>query len=561
MKRVFIKALKITGISFGSILLLLFLMPILFPGTVAEKIKGWANSSLNGELNFSKVRLSFFKHFPSLTLTLYDFTLKGSAPFKKDTLVSAGEIALGVNIKNLIFNKRVNINKIFISDATINVQVNEKGGANYNVYVSDKKKAASDTDTAGTALRLEKIIVENSHLIYNDKSVQILIDAKGFNYTGSGDLSKSIFDLASHAKIDALDFSFSGQPYLVNKKIDADLITKINTNALSFFFEKNNLVINRLPVQFSGKLDFLKNGYGIDFTLNAAKSDLYDFITALPPQYISWQQQTKIKGNADLFLTLKGKYIASSNTMPDLDFNMKIRDGYVEYRDAPLPVSNLFLNLDTKMPSINPDSLVVKVDSIFFNIDKDYLSAIITIRGIQQPFIAAKITTQMDLEKLDKAFGIPGIALKGKVDLQLTADGKYASGPDPNSLRHENIILSIPSFNLKSVVKDAYFKYDSLQQAVSNINFNINSVCPDNNYLHTNFSITGLSATALNNFIKGHASISSLQDKEVDANMQANINLADIKELYPLRNMELAGLLKFNITAKGKYDEIKKTFP
>jgi len=103
MKRLFIKIFKITGLSIAGILLLLFLTPILFPGTVAEKIKDWTNSSLDGELNFSKVRLSFFKHFPSLTVTLYDFTLKGSAPYKKDTLVAADEIALGINLKSLVF--------------------------------------------------------------------------------------------------------------------------------------------------------------------------------------------------------------------------------------------------------------------------------------------------------------------------------------------------------------------------------------------------------------------------------------------------------------------------
>ena len=116
----------------------------------------------------------------------------------------------------------------------MNVMVNEKGEANYNVYVDDKKKAASNTDTSGTGLRLEKIIVENSHLVYNDKSVQLLINAKGFNYSGNGDLSKAIFDLYSHAKIDSLDFYMNNESYLMNKKFDADLITKINTNSLAF---------------------------------------------------------------------------------------------------------------------------------------------------------------------------------------------------------------------------------------------------------------------------------------------------------------------------------------
>ena len=82
-------------------------------------------------------------------------------------------------------------------------------------------------------------------------------------------------------------------------------------------------------MQFSGKLDFLPNGYDIDFTLTSEKSELENFITALPPQYVTWQQQAKIKGTTDFLLKLKGQYIAATNTMPDLVFNMKIRDGFL----------------------------------------------------------------------------------------------------------------------------------------------------------------------------------------------------------------------------------------
>ena len=65
--RTWIKILKITGISLGSILALMFLLPILFPGFISTKIKQWANGSITSEMNFSKARLSFFQHFPNLT--------------------------------------------------------------------------------------------------------------------------------------------------------------------------------------------------------------------------------------------------------------------------------------------------------------------------------------------------------------------------------------------------------------------------------------------------------------------------------------------------------------
>ncbi len=85
------------------------------------------------------------------------------------------------------------------------------------MYVSEKKNTKV-ADTSSTALKLEKIQIEDTRLIYNDRSVDMLIDAKGFDYSGNGDLSKDIFDLDSHAKIDSLNFMLGNEPYLINKK-------------------------------------------------------------------------------------------------------------------------------------------------------------------------------------------------------------------------------------------------------------------------------------------------------------------------------------------------------
>src|SRR5258708_19366888 len=94
IKKILFRVLKITGITITGFLLLLFALPYLFPHTVSDKIKQWANGSINGQLTFSHTGLSFFKRFPSLTLTLYDLSLKGSKPFENDTLVAPKEVSL-----------------------------------------------------------------------------------------------------------------------------------------------------------------------------------------------------------------------------------------------------------------------------------------------------------------------------------------------------------------------------------------------------------------------------------------------------------------------------------
>ncbi|MFI5124273.1 MAG: AsmA family protein, partial [Chitinophagales bacterium] len=356
LSSVLLKVLKISGISLLALIALLFLAPMLFPDTVSDQIRSWTNQSIKGELNFSKSRLSFFNHFPSLTLTLYDVSLKGSAPFDKDTLLSSRKLGFGINLKKLVFDHTVHINKIFLTDALVNVQVNEKGEANYNIYKSGPAaKKDNLPDTSAASLSLERITIADCRLMYNDKSIPMKIEADHLYYEGKGDLSQSIFDLASHIKTDSLSFSFNNENYITRKAIDADLITRVNTQTLALIFQKNDLQMNKLALQFSGKLDFLSNGYDMDFSLASKQADLYQLITALPPEYIAWLQKTTVKGVVDLRLNLKGRYIASSREMPDLGLKLNLKDGFIAYENAKLPVSNLKGEAEIQLPRLDPE--------------------------------------------------------------------------------------------------------------------------------------------------------------------------------------------------------------
>ena len=188
-KTIALKALKWVGNFVVAILFLMFMIPLLFPGTISEQVKLFANKRLAGKLDYKAVRLTFFRHFPSLTVSVDDFLLKGSKPFQEDTLLAAKEVAAGINLTDLIFGGNVKIDEIYVSDAYANVYVNSKGQANNNVYVSTPSKAPKDTTEKGTSIKLELIKFKNWHVSYIDHSAKILVDAKGLNYTGQGGLS------------------------------------------------------------------------------------------------------------------------------------------------------------------------------------------------------------------------------------------------------------------------------------------------------------------------------------------------------------------------------------
>ncbi len=562
VKKMGLKILKITGISMGSLLLLMFLLPVIFPNFVAGKIKVWANDVITTKLDFSKARLSFFSHFPSLTLTLYDVSLMGSNPYPTDTLLKANEVSLGIDLST-VFSSRIRIDEIFFTESFINIKVDEKGGANYNVYKADTT-ATSTNDTTGTSLKLEKIEIDKSDLVYDDLSIPILITAQNMNYVGGGDLNKAIFDLASHIDVQRFDLDYNFAHYINSKKIKADLVTQVNTNSLAFEFIKNNLLINTLPVDFTGRFEFLSSGYNMDFELQSTRGDLHDVFSALPPEYTGWLDKTKADGKVEMKAYLKGKYDADKNIMPDLGFNMQVRNGYINNQNVPSPVKNLFLNFDTKLPSLNTDSLYINIDSIFFNIDKDYFSAIIKLNDLNKPEVHANVNSEMDLEKWDKALGIASFNVKGYYKLHLMADGKYQTAVIERGNIHkktDTVITSIPVFNLQSSLSNGYFKYASLPQAVSNISFNVNASCADNNYQHTKISIENLNANMLSDYIKGFIKITDLKNFTVDADLKSVIHLDNIKKYYPLDSLQVGGNLNVDIVSKGNYLPDKKQFP
>lgn len=562
LKKILVKTLKISAITVVSLLLLMFLLPYLFPEMVTQKIKQWAAGSVNSKLSFSSTRLSFFKKFPSLTLTLNDFVLNGSVPFQNDTLVSANEISLAIDLSS-VFKSKINVNKIYLDHALINIQVDSAGKANYNVYKSSPPKQDNKADTASASLGIEQILIDKSHLVYDDRSLPMQINARELNYKGSGDLSKDIFDLYSHVDAASVDFYYSNKAYVLNKKVNADLVTSINTKSLAFAFQKNDLLINKLPVKFKGRFEFLKDGYDMGFKIRSDQNDLGDVFTAIPDEYAKYVDNMDISGNGIIQLDLSGKYIASKNIMPNLSISMKVRDGSIVNKSTPAPVKNLYLNMDASLPGLNPDSLNVNIDSVYFNIGKDYFGSVLKLKGIKSPYIYAKVNTEIDLEQWYKVFGIKPFQVKGRYGLHLLAEGKYTTGIRKTGLRQkvDTVITSIPQFKLKSTFRNGYFKYSKLPQAINNISFDLDAACPDHNIANATMNVRNLNINALNNYIKGYLKLSNKAGALIDAGLNAKFHLDDIKQFYPGDSIDFRGDFDANLQSKGRYIPARRIFP
>lgn len=150
------KSLKYAAIIVAGVVAILVLLPILFPEKVTENLKKVLNNSLNTQINFEKMSVSFFRHFPQLTVSLNDFSATGSAPFSTDTLISGKELGFGVNLLSL-FSDNIKISAIYLTDARIKIERDSLGNGNFMVMresadstSSDKASATSDKASASS---------------------------------------------------------------------------------------------------------------------------------------------------------------------------------------------------------------------------------------------------------------------------------------------------------------------------------------------------------------------------------------------------------------------------
>ena len=541
-KNIALKTVKVIGITIATILLLLFLIPLLFPGKVASEVKKIANERLDTKMDFSKSKLSFFTHFPSLTVSLDDLSLTGSAPFRNDTLLKAEQVAFGINLKRLIFDNEVKINKLYVSKAFINVMVNQKGQANYNIYISPDDKKVADTTEEGTAIRLERIDFEDCHVKYNDRSAKILVDAKGFNYVGKGNLSEDIFDLSTDAQIDAVDFYYDRTAYLRKKEVHADLITRINTNALSFILQKNELQINKLPLKFTGLFTILRDGYKINIKAASENTTLKDLFSVMPPEYLTWMNETEISGKSDLLFTFKGDYNVSKNQKPDLAFNLKIDDGAINYQNAPAPLTDFKMNLNAIMPSLDIEKLLINLKTLNFKVgEKDFFNAYLRSKGFTEMNIDAAIKGNLDLATVDAALGLTSLELKGLLRTDIKAKGTFSASK-------KLFPKTIGGISLRN----GWLKTDSYPNPITNITFVANVLNKVGTFEDLIVAVAPASFSFEGNPVYVNATLSDFSDLAYNAKIKGELNVGRIYQVFSQKGVDVTGYAKADLALKGK---------
>lgn len=151
---------------------------------------------------------------------------------------------------------------------------------------------------------------------------------------------------------------------------------------------------------------------------------------------------------------------------------------------------------------------------------------------------------------------VPGIYSESFKDIK--AEGDLAFKGFAKGIYHEK---QIPAFNVSLSVKDAMFRYPDLPTAISNINLELLVDNKDGVMDNTIIDLKKLHLDLGSNPVDARALITRLYPTNMDASLNAKLNLAELSKMFPMEGLEMKGQYAINLKAKGVYDSLKKIIP
>ncbi len=414
------KFLKIIGIIFVVIIILMLVIPLFFKGEIEGIVKNEVNKRIKATLNFSSVGLNMFEHFPDFTLSIDKISLVNKAPFEGDTLLSANSFSATVDVWKAVFNGKIVVKGLNIDKPDIFIYVLKDSTANYNIYESDTSKSNFN-------VALNHYAINNANIAYIDQTSGIAVAMKNLNHSGSGDFTQDIFNIDTKTTIDELTFENKGVTYLNKVKAALNLTLNADVPSKKFTLKENELSVNNLKLKLDGSVQSKGKSTDINLKFESPETNFKDFISLIPAIYS--QNFNDLKSSGKLLFSGKVNGIYSENHLPKFNVLLKVNNGMFQYPKLPTPVNNVNIDLSIDNPGGSPDNTTIDIKKLHWELGSEPFDAKILIKQPQSgPYVDASMKGKINLAQLKNAVHLENVTnLEGIINADFSLKGNIAN--------------------------------------------------------------------------------------------------------------------------------------
>ncbi len=474
------KVLKITGITIGSLILLLAIIPFAFEGKIYETIQKKANENLNATLSFSDVDLSLLRNFPNLRVSIEDLKVVNKAPFDGVNMADIKSLSVVINIKSL-FTDEIEIRQILLEKPNLDVRVLADGKANYDIAIPDSAKPEPEEPSKPLKLSLKKYAIEEGNIRYDDKSLAMVMDFKNLNFEGNGDFADDVFTMSTLTTADKGTFWFDGVTYAneANTEIKADLA--MDLGKMRFEFKDNEVRLNQLYLQANGWVSMPEEDIDMDIQFGATKTDFKNLLSMVPMEFAKDLEGVDATGKIGLNGFVKGTY--NDKSMPNIGLKVNIENGRFKYPDLPKSVDDVQVDLNVFADMNNEDNTTIDLNKCQLKIASNPIDMVLHLKTPESnPFIDFKGKLNIDLSTLkdvipigkeEKIMGIidADMLFKGNVNGASTGDFKGLQAEGKLNIKNFDYVSDSLPYDI--FVEDMALNFTPEQANLSNLAINV----------------------------------------------------------------------------------------
>lgn len=428
MNRTVKKTMKIAGITLGVILLLLLILPFAFQGKLAKLVKEEGNKMLNAQFDFRTLNISLLRNFPSASVSLEDFWLKGTGPFENDTLIQAGELTAAVNLFSLFGDGGYNISRIIVKDTRVHAIVLEDGRPNWDVMKPSPDAETPEDETAQETFRikLQKLSVDNLSVVYDDRQGGVFADLSRLEADCSGDFGsdRTVVDLKMETP--SLTCRTGGIPLLNKVSLEADMDVDADLAGGKFTLRENMLRLNAIQLNLDGWLAQTKQGMDMDLRLNTNEVGFKELLSLIPAIYAKDFQDLKTDGKVTLNAFARGS-MEGNTKVPQFEVNLDVKDAMFRYPSLPAGVEKINISALVRNAGGPLDATEISVAPFDFVLAGNPFSLNATVKTpVSDPDFHLTARGKLDLGKVKEVYPLDDMQLNGLVQADLELGGRLS---------------------------------------------------------------------------------------------------------------------------------------
>ena len=526
---------------------------------------------LNAQFDFSALNISLLRNFPSASVTLEDFYLKGTGAFENDTLIQAGELTAAVNLFSLFGDSGYDISKIIIEDTKVKAIVLEDGKPNWDVM---KASAEEDTvqetsaESSPFRIKLKRLSVKDLSVSYDDRQAGMYAAIENLRATCSGDFGseRTLVDL--ELKTPALTYRTGGVPFLNRAALEADMNVDADLVNNKFTLQDNSISLNAIKLNIDGWAAMQKDGVGMDIKLNTNEVGFKELLSLIPAIYAKDFQDLKTDGKASLTAFAKGTL--TQEQMPQFEVALNVENAMFRYPSLPAGVDGINISATVKNPGGNIDATEVTINPFDFTLAGNPFSLKAIVKTpTSDPDLQATAKGTLDLGKIKDVYPLEDMSLNGTIQADMNLAGKlsYIEKEQYDKMKVEGSIrLNGMRLNMKDLptvdIQRSTFSFSPryLQLSETTVNIGNNDVTLDSrfeNYL--GYALKGSTLKGNLNISSNHLNLNDFMSTDTTA-VQAQATADTTATTSSTGAIRIPENLDFNMQANLKevlFDKMK----